>query len=326
MATLNLIEAVNLTLDEQLHKNKNMVVFGEDVGYEGGVFRATKDLQQKHGKERVFDTPLAESSIVGAAIGMAVNGLKPVIEIQFDGFLFAGLNQIATQLARYRNRSRGNYPAGVVIRIPVGGGIRGLEHHSENLEVFLGHLPGLKVVVPSTPYDAKGLLTSAINSNDPVIFMEPKRIYRSGRQEVPTEEYSIPIGKANVLKNGNDLTIVGWGAVLREIQAAVKEYEENNNKTVEIIDLRSILPIDRDTIIESVKKTGRFLVVHEAPQTYGPAGELISLVSEKAFLYLEAPASRLTGFDIVIPLAKGEHHNIITKEEIVAKIDELIKY
>lgn len=326
MATLNLIEAINLALDEQLESNKNIVVFGEDVGYEGGVFRATKGLQQKHGKNRVFDVPLAESSIVGSAIGMAVNGLKPIIEIQFDGFLFAGLNQIATQLARYRNRSRGNYPAGVVIRIPVGGGIKGLEHHSENLEVFLGHIPGLKVVIPSTPYDAKGLLNAAIESNDPVIFMEPKRIYRSGRQEVPEGHYTIPIGKAKVLKEGNDLTLVGWGAQLREIQEAVKEYEDKNNKTIEVIDLRTISPIDSETIIESVKKTGRFLVVHEAPQTYGPAGELISLVSEKAFLHLEAPASRLTGFDIVIPLAKGEHHFTISKEQIVHKINEVINY
>ncbi len=326
MATLNLIEAVNNALDQQLEKDERIVVYGEDVGLEGGVFRATRGLQQKYGKTRVFDTPIAESSIVGTAIGMAVNGLRPVIEIQFDGFVFAGFNQIATQLARYRNRSRGNYPVPIVIRIPVGGGIRGLEHHSENLETFLGHLPGIKVVVPSTPYDAKGLLTAAIKSNDPVIFMEPKRIYRSGRQEVPEEEYEIPIGKAKVLKEGNDLTLVGWGAQLREIQTAVKEYEEKNNKTVEVIDLRTISPIDTETIINSVKKTGRFLVVHEAPKTYGPGAELISLVNEKAFLHLEAPATRLTGFDIVIPLAKGEHHFIINKDQIINEIEKVVNF
>lgn len=326
MQKLNLIEAVNQALDQQLQNNKNMVIFGEDVGLEGGVFRATKDLQKKYGKERVFDVPLAESSIIGTAIGMAVNGLKPVVEIQFDGFLFAAINQIATQLARYRNRSRGNYPANIVIRIPVGGGIKGLEHHSESLEVFLGHIPGLKVVTPSTPYDAKGLLTAAIKANDPVIFMEPKRIYRLGRQEVPTDEYEIPIGKAKIVKQGNDLSIVGWGAQLKEILDAVKEFEKTSSKTIEVIDLRTIVPIDEDTIIESVKKTGRFLVVHEAPQTYGPAGELIATVNEKAFLNLEAPPTRLTGFDVVVPLAKGEHHYKIDVAQIVDKINYLVNY
>ncbi len=326
MAQLNLIQTINHTLDQQLEKNEKIVIYGEDAGFEGGVFRATQSLQKKYGKERVFDSPIAESSIVGTAIGMAVNGMKPVIEIQFDGFIFPAFTQIISHLARFRARTRGNYPVPLVIRVPVGGGIKGLEHHSENLETFLGHIPGLKVVIPSTPYDAKGLLTAAINGNDPVIFMEPKRIYRSGRQEVPEEEYEIEIGKAKVLKSGNDLTIVGWGAQLREINAAVKEYEDENNVTIEVIDLRTISPIDYETIIDSVKKTGKFLVVHEAVQTYGPGAELVALVTEKAFLHLEAPASRLTGFDIVIPLPKGEHHFVITKEQIKQKINELINY
>lgn len=326
MAQLNLIQAINHTLDQQLEKKPNMVVYGEDVGVVGGVFRTTQGLQNKYGIDRVFDSPLAESSIVGTAIGMAINGMKPVIEIQFDGFIFPAFTQIISHLARFRARTRGNYPVPVVIRVPVGGGIKGLEHHSENIETFFGHIPGLKVVIPSTPYDAKGLLTAAINSNDPVIFMEPKRIYRSGRQEVPEEEYEVPIGKAKVLKNGTDLTIVGWGAQLREINAAVKEYEEENDVSIEVIDLRTISPIDYETIVESVKKTGRFLVVHEATRTYGPGAELISIVTEKAFLHLEAPATRLTGFDIVIPLAKGEHHYIINKEQIKAKIKEVVNY
>ncbi len=326
MAQLNLIQAINHTLDQQLEKKPNMVVYGEDVGVVGGVFRTTQGLQNKYGIDRVFDSPLAESSIVGTAIGMAINGMKPVIEIQFDGFIFPAFTQIISHLARFRARTRGNYPVPVVIRVPVGGGIKGLEHHSENIETFFGHIPGLKVVIPSTPYDAKGLLTAAINSNDPVIVMEPKRIYRSGRQEVPEEEYEVPIGKAKVLKNGTDLTIVGWGAQLREINAAVKEYEEENDVSIEVIDLRTISPIDYETIVESVKKTGRFLVVHEATRTYGPGAELISIVTEKAFLHLEAPATRLTGFDIVIPLAKGEHHYIINKEQIKAKIKEVVNY
>lgn len=326
MNQVNLITAIKQTLEQQLEKNPKMVVFGEDAGFEGGVFRATQGLQEKFGVNRVFDTPIAESSIIGSAIGMAINGLKPVVEIQFDGFIFPAFTQIIFHLARFRARTRGNYPVPVVIRVPVGGGIRGLEHHSENIETFFGHIPGLKIVIPSTPYDAKGLLTAAINGNDPVIFMEPKRIYRSGRQEVPKEEYEVPIGKAKILKEGNDLTIVGWGAGLREINSAVKEYEDENNVSIEVIDLRTISPIDYETITESVKKTGRFLVVHEATTTYGPGAELIALVNEKAFLHLEAPASRLGGFDVVIPLPKGEHHYIINKDQIKAKIDELINF
>ncbi|NLB10878.1 alpha-ketoacid dehydrogenase subunit beta [bacterium] len=323
---ITLLEAINQALDIALEKDESVVIFGEDAGFEGGVFRVTQGLQKKYGKDRVFDTPISESGIVGSAIGMAINGLKPVVEIQFDGFLFSGFNQIATQLARLRNRSRGNYPVPVVVRIPVGGGIKGLEHHSENLETFLGHVPGLKVVIPSTPYDAKGLLTAAIKSNDPVIFMEPKRIYRSGRQEVPEQEYEIEIGKAKIIKSGNDLTVVGWGAKLREINEAVKEIEQESSYTIEIIDLRTISPIDKQTIIKSVKKTGRFLVVHEAAKTYGPGAELLALVNENAFLHLEAPPKRLTGFDIIVPLAKGEHHNLISINKIKAEIYQLLKY
>lgn len=326
MAVLNLIQTINHTLDQQLEKDPKVVVYGEDVGVQGGVFRATAGLQKKHGATRVFDTPIAESSIVGTAIGMAIAGMKPVVELQFDGFMFPAYNQIVTQMARFRNRSRGNYTAPVVIRIPVGGGFKGLEHHSESLETYLGHIPGIKVVMPSTPYDAKGLLTAALKSEDPVIFLEPKRIYRSGKQEVPEEEYEIEIGKAKVLKEGTDLTIVAWGAQLREVNAAVKETEAELGISVEVIDLRTINPIDTDTIIKSVKKTGRFLVVHEAMRTYGPGAELIAQVNEHAFLHLEAPATRLTGFDIVIPLARGEHHHMINKDQVKAEIKKLIEY
>ena len=326
MAVLNLIQTINQTLDQQLELNDKVVIYGEDVGGVGGVFRATQGLQKKYGKDRVFDTPIAESSIVGTAIGMAINGMRPVIEIQFDGFIFPAFNQIVTHLARFRNRSRGSFTAPVVIRIPAGGGIRGLEHHSESLETYLGHIPGIKVVSPSTPYDAKGLLVAAINSPDPVIYLEPKRIYRSGKQEIPEEVYEIPIGKAKVLKEGSDITVVGWGAQLREINAAVAEIEQELNISVEVIDLRTISPIDQETIIESVKKTGRFLVVHEAMRTYGPGAELIALVNEKAFLHLEAPATRLTGFDIIIPLAKGEHHHMINKAQIKAEIKKIVEY
>ncbi|MFA7589208.1 MAG: alpha-ketoacid dehydrogenase subunit beta [Acholeplasmataceae bacterium] len=325
MALLTLLEAINQALDQKLAEDKRVVVFGEDAGYEGGVFRVTAGLQKKYGELRVFDTPIAESTIIGSALGMAINGLLPVAEIQFDGFLFSGFNEIVTHVARFRNRSRGRYGLPMVIRFPSGGGVRALEHHSESIETFLGHIPGIKVVVPSTPYDAKGLLVSAIEDPDPVIFMEPKRIYRSGKQEVPEELYRIPIGKAKVVKPGKDVTVVAWGAMVREVEKAMKLLE-NDNIDVELIDLRSINPIDEETIINSVKKTGRFVVVQEAVKTYGPGAELITLVNEKAFLHLEAQPTRVTGFDITVPLPRGEHFHFVQPERIAAEIKRVAKY
>jgi pyruvate dehydrogenase E1 component beta subunit len=256
---------------------------------------------------------------------MAINGLIPVAEIQFDGFVFPGYTEIVTHMARYRNRSRGRHGLPIVVRFPVGGGIRALEHHSESIETLLGHIPGLKVVIPSTPYDAKGLLISAIEDPDPVIYMEPKRIYRSGKQEVPEEMYRIPIGKAKVVKEGSDVTVVAWGAIVREVEKAMKLLE-NDNISIELIDLRSISPIDEETIINSVKKTGRFVVVQEAVKTYGPGAELISLVNEKAFLHLEAAPARVTGFDITVPLAKGENYHFVQPERIAAEIKKVAKF
>lgn len=317
---ITLLEAINQALDIALENDENVVVFGEDTGHEGGVFRVTAGLQKKYGKERVFDTPLAEDAIIGTAIGMAINGLKPVAEIQFDGFIFPGYNQLVTHAARFRNRSRGQFTVPMVVRIPVGGGIRALEHHSESLETILGHIPGLKVVIPSTPYDAKGLLLAAIKDPDPVIFMEPKRIYRAGKQEVPQGYYEVPIGKANVVKEGTDITVVAWGALVREVEKAVKDLE---GISVEIIDLRTISPIDEETIINSVKKTGRFMVVHEAVKSYGPAAELITLVNEKAFYHLEAAPVRITGFDITVPLARAEHYHFPNVENIKQQLQRL---
>lgn len=325
MALINILEAVNKTLEQQMEKDPTVVVLGEDVGYEGGVFRATAGLQQKFGEERSFDTPLAEAGIIGTSIGMAINGLKPVAEIQFSGFMFPAYNQIATHVARYRNRSRGKYHLPMVIRMPYGGGIRALEHHSESLETLFAHIPGLKLVIPSTPYDAKGLLTAAIKDPDPVIFMEPKRIYRAFKQEVPDEEYIVPIGKAKLVKEGKDITVVAWGALAREVEKAIKLVEEYGI-SVELIDLRTIAPLDRETVIQSVQKTGRFLVVHEAVKSFGPGAELISIVNEKAFLSLEAPPTRLTGFDITVPLPKGEHHFIIDPQRIAYEIRKVVRY
>jgi pyruvate dehydrogenase E1 component beta subunit len=325
MAVLTLLDAINQALDQKMAEDSRVVVYGEDTGFEGGVFRVTAGLQKKYGEDRVFDTPIAEAAITGSAIGMAINGLIPVAEIQFDGFVFPGMTEIVTHMARFRNRTRGAFGLPIVVRFPVGGGIRALEHHSESLETLLGHIPGLKVVIPSTPYDAKGLMISAIEDPDPVIFMEPKRIYRAGKQEVPEEMYRIPIGKAKVVKEGNDVTVVAWGAIVREVEKAVKLLEDDNI-SVEIIDLRTINPIDTETIINSVKKTGRFVVVQEAVKTYGPGAELITLVNEKAFLYLEAAPARVTGFDITVPLAKGEQYHFVQPERIAAEIKKVAKF
>ncbi len=325
MAVVNNIEALNMGLTQAMEKDYTILVFGEDSGFEGGVFRATKGLQEKFGKKRCFDTPLTEAGIVGSGIGMAINGLKPVAEIQFQGFIFPAINQIMVHAARMRNRSRGRYTVPMVIRMPYGGGIRALEHHSESIEGLLAHIPGLKVVIPSNPYDTKGLIVAAINDPDPVIFLEPKRIYRAFKQEIPDEIYEVPIGKARVVTEGEDITVVAWGALVPEAIKAVEMLKEKG-VGVDLIDLRTIAPMDTETIIESVKKTGRFLVVHEAVKSFGPGAELISVVNEKAFLNLEAPPSRLTGFDITVPLAKGEHHFIITPEQIVDKVEELLNF
>ncbi len=325
MAVVNNIEALNIGLTQAMEKDDTILVFGEDSGFEGGVFRATKGLQEKFGKKRCFDTPLTEAGIIGSGIGMAINGLKPVAEIQFQGFIFPAINQIMVHAARMRNRSRGRYTVPMVIRMPYGGGIRALEHHSESIEGLLAHIPGLKVVIPSNPYDTKGLMVAAINDPDPVVFLEPKRIYRAFKQEIPDEIYEVPIGKARVVNEGEDITVVAWGALIPEAVKAV-ELLKDKGIGVDLIDLRTISPLDTQTVIESVKKTGRFLVVHEAVKSFGPGAELISIVNEKAFLNLEAPPTRLTGFDITVPLAKGEHHFIITPEQIVDKAEELLNF
>lgn len=325
MKVMNLVQAINDALDIKLKEDKNVVVYGEDVGVEGGVFRVTEGLQVKHGVRRVFDSPLAESGIAGTALGMAIAGMKPVIEMQFDGFSYPAFNQIVSHIARFRNRTRGKYSVPLVIRIPYGGGINALEHHSESPEAYFGHTPGLKVVIPSTPYDAKGMLISAIEDPDPVIFMEPKRIYRAVKQEVPEERYSIPLDKAKVLQAGEQITIIAYGAMIREVQKAIV-IAKQQGYSVELIDLRSIWPIDRETISQSVRKTGRALVVTEAAQSYGPAAELITIINEEAFLSLEAPPTRLTGFDTVIPLPLGEKHYMISPERIASQIERLIKY
>lgn len=324
MAVMTLIQAVKSALDLKLADDENVLVFGEDVGVEGGVFRATEGLQKKYGARRVFDSPLAESSLVGTAIGMAVAGLRPVVEIQFDGFVHPAFNQLISHLARYRYRTRGERPMPVVVRFPNGGGVRALELHSDSLEAVYGHIPGLKVVMPSTPYDAKGLLISAIEENDPVLFLEPKRIYRAVKQDVPDGLYRIPLGKARVLHEGTGLTLVAYGAMIRICQQAIVEAKKNGI-SVELIDLRTIFPMDTPTIVESVKKTGRLLVVHESPRSFGVAAEIIARVNEEAFYSLEAPPRRLTGNDTIPPLPKSEDLYFFGADRVLFEIERTLK-
>ena len=320
-----MVGAINDALDIKLKEDKNVIVFGEDVGVEGGVFRVTENLQKKYGAERVFDSPLAESGIVGTAIGMSVAGLRPVVEMQFCGFIYPAMNQIISHASRMRNRSRGKLETPMVIRMPYGGGINALEHHSESMEALFGHIPGLKVIAPSTPHDAKGMLIAAIESNDTILYMEPKRIYRAIKQEVSEEKFTIELGKANVITQGTDVTIVSFGAMIREVQKAMVMAKEQGI-SVELIDLRSIYPIDRETIRNSVKKTGRIITVTEGPKSFGLGAEIAQIAIEEAFLSLEAPPARVSGYDVIVPLPKGEHHYMQDAYKILYEIEKIVKY
>src|SRR5579883_501254 len=300
MPSLTLLQAVNDALKTEMRKDPSVVVLGEDVGKNGGVFRATDGLQAEFGEDRVMDTPLAESGIIGTAIGMALYGLKPVPEIQFQDFIYPAFDQIVSELAKMRYRSGGQYTCPVVVRAPYGGGIKGGHYHSQSAEAYFTHTPGLKVVIPSDPYDTKGLLISAIRDPDPVMFFEPKRIYRSVKGEVPEGEYTVPLGKAMIARPGKDMTIVAWGAQLHVVLEAAKRAQDDEIDC-EVVDLRTLAPLDEETVLESVKKTGRMIIVHEAPRTSGFGGELAAIVAEKALEYLEAPIARVTGFDTPFP-------------------------
>ena len=316
MPKRNLVEAINHGLMLEMERDPSVVLLGEDVGKEGGVFRVTDGLQVKYGAERVIDTPLAESGIVGVAIGMAVKGLRPVAEIQFEGFLPPAMDQIMNHASRIRNRSRGRFTCPLVIRSPWGGGIHAPEHHSDSPEAIFAHTPGMKVVIPSTPYDAKGLIISAIRDPDPVLFFEPKRIYRAIKEEVPDESYTVPIGEAKVIREGKDITVITWGAMVREVLRAA-ETADGEGIQAEVIDLRTISPMDENAFLESVRKTGRAVVVHEAPPTCGVGAEIIARINEKALLSLQAPVVRVTGFDVIVPLMKLENHYLPGPERIL---------
>ncbi|WP_322959178.1 alpha-ketoacid dehydrogenase subunit beta [Mycoplasmopsis cynos] len=324
---LNNIGAVTNAIDLMMEKDSTVVLWGQDAGFEGGVFRATEGLQKKYGVQRVWDTPIAEASMCGIGVGAAIFGIKPIVEIQFQGFSYPSFQQLMTHAARYRNRSRGRFTVPMVLRMPMGGGVRALEHHSEAIEAMFAHIPGIKVVMPSTPYDTKGLMIAAINDPDPVVFLEPKKIYRSFKQQIPAEIYEVPIGKANILVEGNDLTLVTYGAQVHEcIEALKKLVATNSNISVELIDLRTIKPLDIETIINSVRKTGRLLVVHEAVKSFSVSAEIIARVNEKAFEYLKAPLSRLTGYDITVPLARGEKYHAIDSDKIITKIKKIVEF
>ncbi len=305
-----------------MERDGRVVVFGEDVAENGGVFRATDGLKEQFGGDRVVDTPLSEIAIVGGAVGLAMYGLRPVAEIQFSGFLPPAFDQLVTHASRIRWRTRGEWSAPLVVRTPYGAGVRALEHHSESLEGAYAHVPGLQVVVPSTPYDTKGLLTSAIRSPDPVLFMEPKHIYRSTREEVPDEDYEIPIGEAAVRREGEEVTVVSWGAMMQQTLEAV----ENLGVDAEVIDLRTVSPMDRETVVESVKKTGRAVVVHEAPRSGGWGGELVATINDEALMYLEAPIERVTGYDIPVPLLSMEDYYLPHPPRIAAGIERVLEY
>jgi 2-oxoisovalerate dehydrogenase E1 component beta subunit len=324
MPVMNMIQAVNDALRLEMRRDPDVVVLGEDVGRFGGVFRATQGLQQEFGADRVVDTPLAEGGIVGTALGMALYGLKPVPEIQFADFIFPAFDQIVNEVAKYRYRSGGQFSCPLVIRTPYGGGIKGGHYHSQSPEAHFLHTAGLKVVVPSSPHDAKGLLIAAIRDPDPVLFFEPKRVYRAAKGEVPAGDYALPLGKAAVTREGRQVTLVAWGAMWHEADRAAREAEAEGIDC-EVLDLRSLQPLDLDAIVASVSKTGRAVVVHEAPLTCGFGAEIVALVQERCFLHLEAPIRRVTGFDTPFPYSL-EMEYLPRAPRILKAIREVVAY
>ena len=324
MATMTLVQAVRDGLLNEMTTDPRVVIMGEDVGINGGVFRATEGLQKEFGEDRVLDTPLAESGIIGMALGMAVNGLRPVPEIQFMDFIYPAFDQIVSEVAKLRYRTGAGFTCPMVIRTPYGGGIKGGHYHSQSSEAYFIHTPGLKVVVPSNPYDAKGLLIASIRDEDPVMFLEPKRLYRSLKGEVPDGSYTVEIGKASVVREGKDVTVLCWGAMV-PISLKAAEISAPRGADCEVIDLRTLVPLDEETILESVKKTGRVVIVQEAPKTCGFASELSAIIAEEAILHLESPILRVTGFDTPFPYTL-EHVYMPDAERIALAIGRAINF
>ncbi len=322
---LTIAQAVRDAMRDEMRLDPTVLVLGEDVGIDGGVFRATDGLIEEFGPERVIDTPLAESGIIGLSVGLAATGFRPVAEMQFMGFVYPAINQLFSHAARMRNRTRGRMTIPMVVRMPYGGGIHPPEHHSESYESLFLNTPGFKVVVPSNPYDAKGLLISAMRSNDPVLFMEPKRIYRAFREEVPDEAYTVPLGLASVAHTGDDVSLIAWGSMTRVCHDAA-EVLAVQGISAEVVDLRSLNPLDRDTFIGSVVKTGRAVVVHEAPKTNGFGAEIVAQINEYALMHLEAPVQRVCGFDTVFPLAHMEKLYLPNRDRVVAAAKKTMEF
>ena len=319
MTMMNMVSAINNALEQVLEENENVVLLGEDIGKDGGVFRVTEGLFEKYGETRVIDTPLAESSIIGVSIGMAINGLRPIPEIQFAGFMYLGFGQIVNHAARYRSRTRGNVQLPMVIRTPVSGGVKTLEHHSESPEAAYAGIGGIVIVEPSNPYDAKGLLISAAHSNDPTLFLEPTKLYRLFKQDVPEGMYEVPIGKANVLRTGDRMTIITYGTMVNVVEKALDKVGTD----AELIDIRTINPLDESTIISSAKKTGKVMIVHEAPTSFGVGAEISALISEKAMYELDAPIIRIASPSFPYPMPGYENYYIPNQSRIEAAIKEL---
>jgi pyruvate dehydrogenase E1 component beta subunit len=313
-----MVEALNLALDQEMERDDSVLVLGEDVGVDGGVFRVTKGLIDKYGEGRVIDTPLAESVIVGSSIGMAINGLRPVCELQFSGFSYLAMHQIESHASRLRWRSRGRFAVPLVARMPYGAGVRALEHHSESKETYYAHTPGLKMVIPSGPRAARALLVSAIRDPDPVVFFEPKLIYRAFREEVPEEEETLPIGESRSVRAGDDLTMITYGAMLRRTLEAAERLADEDGVEAEVIDLLTISPLDDSRFTDSARRTGRVVIVHEAHRSFGPAAEIMARLIERSFWYLEAPIERVTGYDVHVPYFAREQAYLPDADRIVA--------
>jgi pyruvate dehydrogenase E1 component beta subunit len=326
MAKLNLVKALNLALLQEMERDDDIVIIGEDVGVDGGVFRVTEDLHRKFGGKRVIDSPLAEAGIIGTAVGMSIYGLKPVCEIQFSGFAFQCFHQIENHCARYRTRTQGRFHIPMVIRMPFGGGVRALEHHSESEEQFYAHIPGLKMVIPSGPRNGRALLVSALRDPDPVIFFEHKALYHAAKEEVPDEAETMPIGRAHVDREGRDLTVIAWGAMVRVAREAADTLQAEDGVSVEIVDLQTIAPLDAETLVASARKTGRIVVVHEAPKSFGPGAEVVASIMEGAFLSLEAPIRRVAAYDVPFPGFAREKANVPDAARVVAAARETLAY
>jgi pyruvate dehydrogenase E1 component beta subunit len=325
MAKMTMVQALNLALRQEMTRDDRVIVLGEDVGLDGGVFRVTDGLIEQFGEERVLDTPLGESGIAGMAIGMALYGLRPVCEMQFSGFSYQAFHQMENHAARLRWRTQGHLSVPMVLRAPYGGGVRALEHHSESRETYFAHTPGLKMVMPSGPRNARALLVSAIRDPDPVIFFEPKAVYRAYREDVPEEEDPLPIGQSIIAREGQDLTIVTYGAMVRPVLAAADELRQKDGIEAEVIDLLTISPLDDTLFAESARKTGRVMVVHEAPRSFGPGAEIVARLVEKAFYFLEVPIARVTGYDVVMPLFSREQHYLPHPERVAAAAHRLLE-